>query len=161
MRISEQIFPRSVALIGTISKEGIANLMTASFVMPVSFEPKMLAFSISPSRHTFKNLQDVPEFSLNLLEVSQKEAAAICGSNSGRNTDKFALSGINPQKSSKIAPPYADCPVSFECKVENVVEAGDHFVVIGRVLAEHAKKGDFRPLLHKGGSEYMWAQYLG
>ncbi len=58
MRISEQIFPRVVILIcSTDGKKD--NVMSASFLMPISFEPKYLAFSILPKRHTFKNLKKI------------------------------------------------------------------------------------------------------
>ena len=50
MKISEQIFPRVVALICTSNKEKKPNVMTASFLMPISFEPKILSASIVPTR---------------------------------------------------------------------------------------------------------------
>ncbi|MDI6806524.1 MAG: flavin reductase family protein [Candidatus Aenigmarchaeota archaeon] len=152
MRVSQQIFPRAVALIVTISKDGEPNVMTASFLMPISFEPKYLAFSITPTRHTFKNLKEVKEFTFNICDESMLEEAKICGSYSGRDTDKFKLAKLEKESSSQVKPPLLKkSPVSFECRVEGMKEFGDHWLVVGRVLKEHVREEEFIPLLHKSG----------
>lgn len=152
MRISQQIFPRVVALIVTINKEGKPNVMTASFLMPISFEPKYLAFSIAPTRYSFKNLQEVKEFSLNICEENMLKEAKICGSYSGGKVNKFELANLEIEKSSKIKPPLIKkSPISFECKVELMQEFGDHFLVVGKVVNEKVRKENFKPLLHKSG----------
>jgi flavin reductase (DIM6/NTAB) family NADH-FMN oxidoreductase RutF len=152
MKISQQIFPRVVALIVTISKEGKPNVMTASFLMPVSFEPKYLAFSIAPTRHSFKNLKEVKEFTLNICEENMLKEAKICGSYSGKDEDKFKLANLEIENSSKVKPPLIKkSPISFECEIEFMKEFGDHFLVVGKVIQEHVRKEDFKPLLHKSG----------
>jgi flavin reductase (DIM6/NTAB) family NADH-FMN oxidoreductase RutF len=143
MRISEQIFPRCVVLVATIDKNGKPNVMTASFVMPISFDPKYVAFSISPRRHSFNNLREVPEFTLNIVTKGMKKKAEICGSYSGRNTNKFKLANLTQENSKFIkAPLIKESPVSFECRIESMKEFGDHFVVIGKVLEEYIRKKD-------------------
>jgi flavin reductase (DIM6/NTAB) family NADH-FMN oxidoreductase RutF len=151
MRISEQIFPRVVALICTSNKEGRPNVMTASFLMPISFEPKYLAFSISPKRYSFQNLKEVPEFTLNVLSKEMKREAEICGSYSGKNVDKFKKANLILEKSKKVSPPVIKCPISFECKVVKMEEFGDHFLVVGKVLNEWVREEKFTPLLHCSG----------
>jgi len=151
MRISEQIFPRVVALICTTDGKK-DNVMTASFLMPVSFEPKYVAVSISPQRHSFSNLKKVPEFTLNILEEKMLEIAKICGSYSGKDTDKFKLANLKKEKSKKVKPPMIkNCPVSLECEVELIEEAGDHYLVLAKVVSETVRKKNFNPLLHKTG----------
>jgi flavin reductase (DIM6/NTAB) family NADH-FMN oxidoreductase RutF len=105
MRISEEIFPRTVVLICTVNKKGEPNVMTASFLMPISFEPKYLAFSISPKRYSFENLKEIPEFTLNLLSKEMKKEAEICGSYSGKSVDKFKKANLFIEKSKKVLPP--------------------------------------------------------
>lgn len=156
MRISEQIFPRVVCLITTANKQSKPNVMTASFLMPVSFEPKYVAFSISPTRYSFENLKAVKEFGLNVCSKDMEEVAWVCGSHSGSDTDKFKLARITPEKSKLIRPPViAECPVSFECRVEGMEHFGDHWLVVGRVVAEHVRSTSFKPLMHKSGKEFV------
>jgi flavin reductase (DIM6/NTAB) family NADH-FMN oxidoreductase RutF len=161
MKISEQIFPRVVVLICTSNKEGKPNVMTASFLMPISFEPKILAVSVSPKRYSFENLKEVPEFTLNVLTKEMKEIAEICGSFSGRKFDKFKMAKLEIEKSKKVLPPVIkDCPISLECKVLEMKEFGDHFLIVGEVLEEWIRKEKFDPLLQKTGEIYMVAKNL-
>jgi len=160
MRISEEIFPRMVCLIISVNKEGKANVMTASFLMPVSFEPKYSAFSISPKRYTFQNLKEVPEFTLNLLSKGMKKEAIICGSYSGREIDKFKKANLITEKSKTISPPVIKCPISFECRIAEMKEYGDHFLVVGKILEEWIREQNFIPLLHKSGNIFMEPKVL-
>ncbi|MCW1297715.1 MAG: flavin reductase family protein [Candidatus Parvarchaeota archaeon] len=149
MRISQQIFPRPVALITTISKEGKDNVATFSFLMPISFEPKYVAFSVSPNRHSFKNLKETKEFVMNILSKEMKKEAEICGSFSGKEKDKFVLAKLTKEKAEKVKPPLIkECPISFECKVVLMQEFGDHYLVVGKVEKEHIRNEEFEPLLH-------------
>ena len=156
MRISQQIFPRPVVLVCTVDKDGRANVMTASFVMPVSFNPKYVAVAISPKRHTFQNLREVKEMTINMCDVSMKNAAEVCGSCSGRDVDKFELAKLTKEKSRRVAVPcIKEAPISFECVVEGMHEYGDHYIVVGKVVEEHIKQKDFVPLSHITGDKYI------
>ena len=59
MKISEEIFPRSICLIISVNKDEKSNVMT------ISFDKKYSALSISSKRYLFQNLKEVPEFTLN------------------------------------------------------------------------------------------------
>jgi flavin reductase (DIM6/NTAB) family NADH-FMN oxidoreductase RutF len=161
MRISQQIFPRPTALITTIDKNGKENVATFSFLMPVSSEPKYVAFSISPKRHSFKNLKETKEFVINVLSKEMKKEAEICGSFSGRDKDKFVLAKLTKQKAEKVKPPLIkECPISLECKVVSIQEFGDHYLVVGIVEKEHIRKEEFDPLLHFSGDVFATMKKL-
>jgi len=161
MGISELLFPRLVVLITTVNKEGKPNVMTASFIMPVSFEPKYVAVSISPERYSFQNLQEVKEFSINVLKAEQRQIALICGSKSGKDVDKFKLANLTVEKAEKIkAPLIKECPISLECKVEEMIEVGDHFLVIGKVVNEKVREKDFKPLMHVTKDKFATSEIL-
>jgi flavin reductase (DIM6/NTAB) family NADH-FMN oxidoreductase RutF len=42
-----------------------------------------------------------------------------------------------------------NCPISFECEIESIEKAGDHYLILARVVREIIRKKDFKPLLHK------------
>lgn len=147
--ISKLIFPRVTALITTCDKNGRPNVASFSFLMPISFEPKYLAFSVAPERYTFSNLNEVKEFVVNIPDETMLREVWICGTKSGRNDDKFALAGLEMEKSLKVRPPrIKNCPVQLECIVESMEKFGDHYIVIGRVVEEHVNQIDFKPILH-------------
>ncbi len=148
MRISQLIWPRPVVIVTTISKDGRPNGMTASFVSPISFHPMYIGFAISPRRYTFQLLKENPEFGVCVLEERQKDIAVIFGTRSGRDVDKFKLSGVRTFRGKRIRPPLIECPVAFECELVDMREYGDHYWVVGKVLEVHLRKKDFKPLLH-------------
>lgn len=155
MRISQIIYPRQTVLVTTCDKDIKPNIATFSFIMPVSFDPTYLAFSIAPERFTFKNLQDVDEFVFNICTEDMLDAILICGTNSGRDVDKFELAGLETIESMKVRPPRVKvCPVQLECTIEDMKEFGDHYLVVGRVVKEHIEKSEFRPIYHHTGKEF-------
>lgn len=153
--IAQHLWPRPVCLVCSCNKEGKPNVMTASFVMPISFKPKYVAFSVAPSRLTFSNLKEVREFTLNVCSREQLKAALLCGQVSGRQQDKFKLAGLIAEASLVVRPPQLkQCPISYECKVELLKPFGDHYLVVGRVVKEKIRKERFEPLVHKFMDEF-------
>jgi flavin reductase (DIM6/NTAB) family NADH-FMN oxidoreductase RutF len=151
-KISQLIFPRVVALITTCSKDGKPNVAAFSFLMPLSFNPKYVAFSIDPSRHSYSNLQEIKEFVVNIPTEFMLDKVWVCGSRSGREADKFSLTGLTMLESVKVRPPrIKECPVQLECLVEFDGEFGDHHLIVGRVVEEHVETMEFKPLTHYSG----------
>ncbi|MEM2320422.1 MAG: flavin reductase family protein [Candidatus Bathyarchaeia archaeon] len=153
--ISRLIFPRVTGLITTCDKDGKPNVASFSFMMPISFEPKYLAFSVAPERYTFRNLNEVKEFVVNIPCEDMLKEVWICGTRSGRNVDKFALIGLETERSIRVRPPrIKGCPVQLECVVEFMEKFGDHYLVVGRVVEEHVDQTDFKPILHCSGKMF-------
>jgi flavin reductase (DIM6/NTAB) family NADH-FMN oxidoreductase RutF len=161
MRISQQIFPRPVALIATVDNKGRENVMSASFLMPLSFNPKYVAVAITPERHTFSNIKEIGEFTVNIATLDMLEQVRICGKYSGRDVDKFSMTGLTKVPSKKVRPPgIAESPITLECVVEYMGLFGDHYLIVGRVVEEHVRRTEFSPLLHYAGDSYMEARAL-
>jgi len=157
MRISEQIFPRVVALIVSTDENGKENVMTASLLMPISLNPKYVALAIAEERLTFENIKKTREFTLNICSKEMKEKAIICGSISGRDKDKFELTKLEKEKSKIVKPSLIkESPISFECKMEFMEKFGDHWLIVGRVVEEHVRKENFSPLLHKSKDQFFY-----
>jgi flavin reductase (DIM6/NTAB) family NADH-FMN oxidoreductase RutF len=75
---------------------------------------------VRPTRFTFDLLNAHPEFTLCFLPPALKAALDLCGSRSGRDTDKWAAAGLRPEPSASVAVPRV---------------AGSTLVLEGRVLA--------------------------
>ena len=55
---------------------------------------------------------------------------------SGRDTDKWKLAGLTPEKASRVAAPLiAESPVNIECRVTDMIPLGSHHMFLGEVLA--------------------------
>ena len=154
-KISKLVFPRPTALVTTCNKEGKPNVASFSFVMPISFDPKYVCFAVAPERYTFNNLQEVREFVLNMATEDMLKEVWICGSESGRDVDKFKLANLETVPSVKVKPPrIKKCPVQLECVVELMERFGDHYLVVGKVVAEHVETTQFKPVMHYSSKEF-------
>lgn len=154
MRVSELVFPRPVALITTGDGEE-DNVATYSFLMPVSFKPKYVSFSVAPSRYTYQLLKKNQEFVLHLVEKDLLEEVLFCGNNSGRDLDKFEETRLEKTESKLVKPPtIKQCPVALEAEAKEVNRIGDHYLVVGKVVHQEKKKNDFKPLLHITGNRF-------
>ncbi len=74
--------------------------------------------AVRPACHTFRLLEEVPEFVLCVPTAAIAQAVAFCGSRSGRDCDKFRETGLTLIPSTHVRPPsIAECPVHVECRV--------------------------------------------
>ena len=73
--------------------------------------------AVRSSRHTLTLIRETGEFTVNVPSVALVEAVDYCGLVSGRNTDKFADTGLTPIRSELVDAPYVqECPLVLECK---------------------------------------------
>jgi flavin reductase (DIM6/NTAB) family NADH-FMN oxidoreductase RutF len=63
------------------------------------------------------------------------------GTASGRDVDKFAITGLTPVKSGLVDAPYvAEFPLVLECKVIHTLEIGLHTQFIGEIMDVKAEE---------------------
>ena len=69
------------------------------------------------SRFSHEAMEQTGEFSVNVLPESLDNVIGICGSKSGRDTDKISACNLNLQKSDFISVPHlAEAEIIYECK---------------------------------------------
>ncbi|TAM44833.1 MAG: flavin reductase family protein [Acidobacteria bacterium] len=73
---------------------------------------------VRPTRFTFSLLEAWPEFTLNVLGDRHRKALDLCGSRSGRDTDKWRETGLAPLPGETVAVPrVAEADLALECRV--------------------------------------------
>jgi flavin reductase (DIM6/NTAB) family NADH-FMN oxidoreductase RutF len=119
------------------------NIMTAAAFSFFSFDPPCVMVGIRPENLTFELITEKGEFGINLPSKEQLEAVRLCGSVSGRSTNKFVQAGLTPQKGNVISSfLIAECPVSLECRVVHQVPfRGSHVWFVGEIEAVQIKEG--------------------
>ncbi len=122
--------PYSVSVV-TVGVGGVENGLTVSWFSQVSFEPPMLMFSIAKTHYSTDLLKDHASFVLNLLSVDQKDVAAHFAKQSMLGEDKIDKFPTKPAKSD--VPILADALAYFDCEVRELVEAGDHLLVLAEI----------------------------
>jgi flavin reductase (DIM6/NTAB) family NADH-FMN oxidoreductase RutF len=105
---------------------------TAAWVMQASFDPLVLALSINSSNASYELLHAGGGFTVNVLKQGQLELARRFGTRSGRNEDKLA--GIRWRPARSGAPILEEALAYFDCELSGRHRAGDHELVLGRVV---------------------------
>ena len=145
-------YPEWIVMINTVDGDGRADTMPAGWCMVASGSPPMLAIGVGHTRYTHELITQSKEFVISFPAVGMGEAAAFCGSHSGRDTDKFAETDLVALPAKIVAAPLiAGCVANFECKLAGQVESGDHTVFVGEVVASHVDDEAGPRLVNFGG----------
>ncbi len=111
------------------------NITPVAWNVPVSKEPPLVAVAIAPERFIYGLIEKSGEFGINLPTREILKQLYYCGRHSGRDVDKFEKTKLTRIKAKFISAPLIDeCIANIECKVEKIYPAGDHNLIIGRVL---------------------------
>jgi flavin reductase (DIM6/NTAB) family NADH-FMN oxidoreductase RutF len=144
------LYPMNVVLISS-SAEGKDNVMTAAWCFPLSADPPLFGVSISPKRYSHGLIEKSKEFVINIPDPGLIEAVRLSGENSGRDADKFELSGLTKERSEKVgAPSIKECMASIECRVVNSIQTGDHTVFVGEAV-NVKKRGTGKRIVQDAG----------
>lgn len=160
-----QTHPTSV--VTTVNEEGVCDAASFSWLSPVSSEPPMVAIMVSPERYTYENIKSSGEFVLNVLTKHFLDEVMYLGSESFHdNPNKLDETDVSLTESEEVDPSrIEEAVVWLECSVDGIHEAGDHYIVVGRILAaevdeEFWKDGRFmaeeaETLHHLGGNKFL------
>ena len=102
--------------------------MTAQSFASVSLDPPLVLFCPSKSSTSWPGIRATSKFCVNVLSEEQTEVAS-CFAVSG--ADKFR--GTRWQWSADGLPMISGCLAYVECVLDQVHDAGDHEIAVGRV----------------------------
>ncbi len=144
------VSPRPIAFASTIDKEGNVNLSPFSFFNCFGANPPILVFSPAKkgkdntTKHTYENVLEVPEVVINMVNYDMVQQMSLASTEYPKGVNEFIKAGLTPITSSMVKPPrVGESPVSFECKVLQVLpmgtEGGAGNLVICEVVLVHIK----------------------
>ena len=123
-------------------KSGKDNALVVAYAGNCSYDPPMIMVGIVPSRYSYHMIKENGSFVAHLLDESQTELYKVCGTLSGRDSDKLKEHGIKLSDGLKVnAGVIESCPVAIECKVVDSIMTGSHEMFVGEVMHVHAKEG--------------------
>jgi flavin reductase (DIM6/NTAB) family NADH-FMN oxidoreductase RutF len=140
------------------------DAFTAAWVMQVSFDPLVLALSINPGNASYPLLKASRGVSVSVLREGDEETARHFGLVSGRERDKLA--GVRWRPGPGGAPILEDALAWFGCELIGSMPAGDHELVVGRVVDGRLVTPEARPLIYAAtgdmdGSSALFPRRLG
>ncbi len=126
------VAPRPIAFASTIDDAGRVNLSPFSFFNVFSSNPPILIFSPArrvrdnSTKHTLQNVQQVKEVCINIVNFAMVEQASLASCEYPAGVNEFVKAGFTEEPSTQIKPPrVAESPVSFECRVKEIIALGD------------------------------------
>ncbi|UYO48662.1 flavin reductase family protein [Rhodopseudomonas palustris] len=142
------IAPRPIGWISSCDAEGRVNLAPYSFFNAFNYHPPLIGFSSTTWKDTVANIQRTGEFVWNLVTMDLAQAMNATSASVPHEVDEFALGHLTKLKSELVKPPrVAESPVSFECKLSEIVRLKgadgvevDAWLTIGEVVMVHIDK---------------------
>lgn len=145
------IAPRPIAFATTIDKQGRVNLSPFSFFNVFSSNPPILIFSPArrgrdnTTKHTLENVKEVAECTISIVNYPMVEQMSLSSSDYPKDINEYVKAGFTEVASDLVKTPrVGESPVSFECKVQEVIELGTEGaagnLVICRVVKIHINK---------------------
>lgn len=129
-------FATGVTVITTRQPDGTPRGFTANSFTSVSLDPPLLLVCLAKSAHSAEVFAQAPHFAVNILAEDQK---AVSGLFASRAPDKFAQCAWTPGQDG--VPLIDGSLAQFACASQQIVDAGDHLILVGRVQAFWTAEG--------------------
>ncbi|MFF8607908.1 flavin reductase family protein [Streptomyces sp. NPDC015346] len=125
--------------------------MTATAFMSVSLDPPLVLVSLRNGSRMDDLLGEVPVWAVSVLSESQRHVAGRFAMK-GRVSDRLLFADIPYTRGEESgAPLVGGALATLECRTESRVVAGDHTLVIGRVLTASFPSPEGAPLTYFKG----------
>jgi len=139
-------YPTGVCVVTAVHPEtGPAGMVIGSFTS-VSLDPPMVAFFPDKSSTSWPKVERAGAFCVNILGADQE---SVCRRFAAKGGDKF--SGQAYRTAGSGSPILDGCVAWIDCDVAAIQEAGDHFIVLGRVRDLQLERPRLPLLFFQGG----------
>lgn len=128
-------FATGVTIITAHGLDGKPIGLTANSFTSVSLDPPLLLVCIANNSGSAETLRSVSNFAVNVLQIGQQPTSNRFA---GKDEDRFG--GTKWEVGEYGAPVLLGSLGVFECERDALYEAGDHFILVGRV-----EKASFEP----------------
>lgn len=155
--------PSRPILCTTKNEDDTDHVAPFSWINPASQTPPRVALALlsKPKKQkSLENIERTGEFGINIPDLSMVEKLVGCSFSTKFGENKFDRSGFARMPSVTIKPNcIMECRANLECRVHNLIDAGDHTIIIADIL--HAKYDEdafssnllintqnFKPVIH-------------
>jgi flavin reductase (DIM6/NTAB) family NADH-FMN oxidoreductase RutF len=160
MGISEELFleimasfPTGVTVVSSRTREGNLRGLTVSAFCPVSLHPPLVLVCLDNRSTTLEAIRESWGFTVSFLAAGREELARRFAS---KRENKFE--GVAWELPERGGGPVLseDSGAYIVCRVGDMIEAGDHWVVLGQVSQGDLRE-DHLPLLYGRRTFSAWA----
>ena len=149
------VAPRPIALVSTLSEDGVPNLTPFSFFNVFGANPPVLAFSASRRgrdgtlKDSFNNIMYSKECVVQAVTFPMVEQISLASTEYPSDINEFIKSGLTPIPSDLVKPfRVKESPFQMECKLLHMIPVGDGGasanIAICEVIKFHISEDIFR-----------------
>jgi flavin reductase (DIM6/NTAB) family NADH-FMN oxidoreductase RutF len=139
-------FPTGVTVVAAKSDdEPPVGLAVGSF-FSISLDPPLVGFCPGKSSSSWPKIEATGHFCVNILAEDQEDVARVFA---GKGEDKFESIGWKPAGTG--SPVIRDVLAWIDCAIEDVHDAGDHYIVTGRVHELKVEREGHPLVFFRGG----------
>lgn len=134
------LFPMPALLIAVRTGEGTANLLSIAWASIAGGSPPLIGIHVARTHFSTPHIRRERSFTVNVPSSRLHVAVDYCGIVSGRkDPNKAQTAGLTLVSASKVsAPLVVECPLNFECVLEQELEMGGGLLFVGQVVETHA-----------------------
>ncbi|HEV2249170.1 MAG TPA: flavin reductase family protein [Candidatus Limnocylindria bacterium] len=147
-------FPSGVSVVTTVDDTGAPRGLTTQAFISLSTEPPLVLVSLDRSSRTLAALRACKRFAVNVLKAGSEDLSTRFAT---KAEDKFAGVRWAPSAVLSGVPILTDSVTAFmECTVVQVIEQGDHVMLVGSVEGGQVLGGT--PLLYYRRTYAAWPE---
>ena len=153
-RISQglALIPSGVFVLATTHK-GNRTAMLASFIQQVGFDPPMIVTAIQHKRPISWMIRESKQFTISILSKDSKKSLRHFWQGVAEEGDPFE--GLDTSLYDTNIPILDDAVGFLECKLSGTTKAGDHWLIIGKVVnGGRLKEGEPFVRIRTDGFDY-------
>jgi flavin reductase (DIM6/NTAB) family NADH-FMN oxidoreductase RutF len=140
-------FASGISVVTTMTEEGEPFGLTCSAICSVSAEPPLLLSCVRTPSSTLDAIRARGRFAVNFLDAQAREVSQLFAA---PGQDKFRQVGWHPGAAAGM--PILERTIAHaECSVHQLVDAGDHVIILGHLIGGHVEESRF-PLGYWRGS---------
>ena len=136
-------FPTGVTVVTVLDEQGSPHGMTASSFTSVSLAPPLVLVCVDHRAKLLAHLKPSKCIGINILSEGQYQLSVHFAR---RGQDRFG--GVDWTAGHHGVPLIPGVLAALECRIERMVDAGDHAILIAEVLRVDCRDG--RPLVYFG-----------
>jgi flavin reductase (DIM6/NTAB) family NADH-FMN oxidoreductase RutF len=122
-------FVTGVTVVTTIQPDGSPRGFTANSFTSVSLDPALILVCIAKKASSHPVFSETQRFAVSVLAEDQRPVSGVFAS---KSADKFAQVAWHARRTG--GPVMDGAAASFDCETHQVMDAGDHIILIGRVV---------------------------
>ena len=130
LRLALGSFPTGVTVVTCLDSDNKPLGFTANSFTSVSLDPKLISICIDKSSFNIDSFSIVRHFAVSVLSEEQQ---AISTTFATPNKDRFK--NIDWDSKNTGSPVITGSVAWFDCNTEQVINAGDHLILVGQVVA--------------------------